>query len=93
MRFLLQFPEFIRSSPTWIRDRSGLLSGYLVGLTALILNAGMLGMIALLIDSPSSFRRLLQTLDFGSLLGLLLFHAIAAGAMLGSGLRMEGVWW
>lgn len=28
-----------------------------------------------------------------SLLGLLLFHAIAAGAMLGSGLHMEGVWW
>ncbi len=28
-----------------------------------------------------------------SLLGLLLFHAVAAGAMLGSGLRMEGVWW
>jgi len=91
MRFLLQFPEFIRSSPTWIRDRSGLLSGYLVGLTALILNAGMLGMIALLIDSPSSFRRLLQTLDFGSLLGLLLCGGAIAAVTLLVPLRQTGL--
>lgn len=38
---------------------------------------------------PGEIRRLAGR----SLLGLLLFHAIAAGAMLGSGLRMEGVWW
>jgi hypothetical protein len=38
---------------------------------------------------PGEIRRLAGR----SLLGLLLFHAIAAGAMLGSGLRMAGVWW
>lgn len=91
MRYLLQLPEFIRSSPTWIRDRSGLLSGYLVGLTALILNAGMLGIIALLIDSPSSFRRLLQTLDFGSLLGLLLCGGAIAAVTLLVPLRQTGL--
>jgi hypothetical protein len=91
MNFLLQFPEFIRSSPTWIRDRSGLLSGYLVGLTALILNAGMLGMVAMLIDSPRSFRQLLQSLDFGSLLGLLLCGGAIAAVTLLVPLRQTGL--
>lgn len=91
MRLLLGFPEFVRSSPTWIRDRSGLLSGYLVGLTALILNAGMLGVIAMLIDSPSGFRRLLQTLDFGGLLGLLLCGGAIAAVTLLVPLRQTGL--
>lgn len=91
MRVLPSPLEFIRSSPTWIRDRSGLLSGQMIGFTALILNAGMLAMIAVLFDSPTSFRRLLQTLDFGSLLGLLLCGGAMAAVTLLVPLRQTGL--
>ncbi len=91
MRVLPRPLEFIRSSPTWIRDRSGLLSGQMIGFTALILNAGMLAMIAVLFDSPTSFRRLLQTLDFGSLLGLLLCGGAMAAVTLLVPLRQTGL--
>ena len=91
MRVLPSPLEFIRSSPTWIRDRSGLLSGQMIGFTALILNAGMLALIAVLFDSPTSFRRLLQTLDFGSLLGLLLCGGAMAAVTLLVPLRQTGL--
>ena len=81
----------VLNSPTWLRDRATLVSGFTVGSTALLVNGAIFLMIAVAITEASTFRLLLQRLDFGEVAAIGLLFVLVMVLTLSIPLRFVGL--
>jgi len=95
MKFFHRIVNLFRDSPTYGRDRASLMSGVMIGSTALILNVAVLFMLLPLMLDPNDrdFRDLTENVEFGQLLSLILLGGATAFATFLIPLRLLSVFW
>ena len=81
----------VLNSPTWLRDRATLVSGFTVGSTALLVNGAIFLMIVVVINETATFRKLLERMDFGEVAALGLLFALVMVLTLSIPLRFVGL--
>ena len=88
-----RFLALFRNSPTYGRDQASLISGFNIGLAALVLNGAILLTLLPLMMDPNDpdFRKLTENIEFGQLLGLILLGGATAFATLLIPMRLGGV--
>ncbi|MDA1249527.1 MAG: hypothetical protein O2820_09910 [Planctomycetota bacterium] len=74
MNAFRRFIDLFRDSPTYGRDRANLISGFSIGLTALLLNGAVMMLVLPLMLDPNDrdFRDITENVEFGQLLALIL---------------------
>ena len=95
MNALRRMIGFVGDSPTYGRDRATLISGGTIGIAGLLLNFGVLTLVLPLMLDPDDrdFRAMMENLEFGQLLSLILLGGATAFATLLVPLRMVTVFW
>ncbi|MDA0588356.1 MAG: hypothetical protein O3C17_10120 [Planctomycetota bacterium] len=74
MNAFRRFIDLFRDSPTYGRDRANLISGFSIGLTALLLNGAVMMLVLPLMLDPNDrdCRDITENVEFGQLLALIL---------------------
>lgn len=74
MTLVRRLLSLFQDSPTFERDRAGIVSSFTIGITALLLNAAVMFFVfpLLLETNDTDFRMLTENIEFGQLLGLIL---------------------
>lgn len=91
MNILRSMTQTLLSSPTWQRDRAELFSGFLVGLTGLLLNGLVLALVCFVLQAPPSLRPFAQQMDFGQLIAPILLAAMVLVLLVAIPLRFTGL--
>ena len=95
MNAIRRFIDLFRDSPTYGRDRANLISGFSIGLTALLLNGAVMVLVLPLMLDPDDrdFRDITENVEFGQLLALILLGGTTAFATVLIPLRLVTVFW
>ena len=95
MMAVRRFLDTISDSPTYVRDRANLISGFTVGLAGLLLNGAILFFIFPFLLNPDDmgFQQLTDHVEFGQLVGLVLLLGVTIFATILIPLRLANVFW
>lgn len=92
MKVFQRFWEVVSDSPTYLRDRANLLTGFTIGITALMLNGIVMLFVTPFLSAPVN-SGIAEQLDFGQLMGLVLLGGASAFATFLIPLRLATVFW
>ena len=84
--------QLVGDSPTYMRDRANLLTGFTIGVTALLLN-GVVLLFVYPFLAASANSSVTDYLDFGQMMGLILLGGTSAFATALIPLRLATVFW
>ncbi len=95
MKAAARFTSLFRDSPTYGLDRSNLISGFTIGIAALLLNGAVLMALLPFVFDPDDrdFRAVTEIVEVGQLLALILLGGATALATVLIPLRLLTVFW
>jgi hypothetical protein len=95
MKVARRLIDLFRDSPTYGRDRANLISGFSIGMTALLLNGAVMVLVLPLMLDPddADFREITEHVEFGQLLAMMLLGGATAFATVLIPLRLVTVFW
>lgn len=95
MTAVRRFLSTLVDSPTYVRDRANLISGFTVGLAGLLLNGGILLFVFPFLLNPDDvgFQQLTDHVEFGQLVGFVLLLGVTIFATIFIPLRLVTVFW